>query len=337
MTIKPTLTTYLVCTCAVAFTLIWFLDLPFSRGQEALQSSASGPIVNANDVPGYETEGVDSPLLDPGGDAVSRIPPPISVAERKSLNDGDVDRAFYATTRELSRYLSETKADDLDLEFLVNSIDRSIESFELVASAYLLSTDAREQSVLLDAINDSNSALKIDLALELMHSSETQKRSAAYSWLNQNVYQTNSDVAQQALLDATYHESNNELLFQLISYLPLERFDYVTGVREQAVLRLNELAFHPDSEVSSGAVTKLAQSEKTQQTLNIVRLHLQDKSELRQSAALESLGHFEVVSRELMMSLDGMLNNADLSRENRAKAARILIRFENQRRPQTDI
>lgn len=242
--------------------------------------------------------------------------------------DADVNIESLA---DLTLHFDKTPISEINFDQVVKLVNFSDLSFDYIRKKYLSTEDPKKLSFLINVLNTTTNPARDNFAIEQTLSPELDRRRLAYHWLNnhQNQNSVNEDLVNDTLLNATYHESDNEALSQLVSFIALSSFDPSSTIRKRAILRLNELAFHPDDIVSSKAITKISKSEITQNTLNILQLNLQDSSENRQYAALKGLNNFEHLSDDILISLNTILHSSDLPQKHRALAARVIVAFEN--------
>lgn len=230
----------------------------------------------------------------------------------------------------LESHLEETAPDAVDFDSVVKLINESDSAFDYVVREYLATPNEDfKHRVLLNALNNTSNPARVNLAVELASSSHLQTRRTAYSWLSRSEGLA-SELVYQALVDASYYEQDSEALAQLVVSMPLNEFSRTSGIRERAILRLNDLAFHPDEIVSSKAIERISEAAINPNTVRILQQHLQDSSEHRQLAALNGLKNLGHPSDEVMSSLNAILHDPNLPQKNRATAARVLIDFENQ-------
>lgn len=226
----------------------------------------------------------------------------------------------------LRQYLNDIDMENYDLTLAIDYINSSDAAIRLVMSMFRTSSDPDKKSILMDIIASTENVEKIVFAQELLHSASVVERKAAYIWLADS---DESAGTNDSLINATYFEQDKNALTDLvhaISSIPEESNSY-----ESAITRLSELSYHENPEVASSAISAFSGIVQNEETLSMLKLHLNNPSQEVKRASLNGLFYLDAAANDegLRSRLEQLASSQSEAQDTRELAQELLLNMEN--------
>lgn len=239
-------------------------------------------------------------------------------------------------------FIDHLDGEKVDIDSVVDFASYSDEAFDYVRSEYLMVDESDRKQLMMKILSNCDHPGRVDLALELVSSTDLNNRKAAYQWLihSDSAGKENGVRVSRALLHAMEYEQDTQLLADIVGALHLPTLPgNSTGsvLREIASTRLNELTFHENEAVSAQAIVKAVQLNQDKSTLDMLLFHVENSSTQLQLAAIEGLKNLDYPSDNIMYSLDTLTQNPSVEQPVRMAAVELIVAYENYILPPEDM
>lgn len=232
------------------------------------------------------------------------------------------------------------KATDIDLmiDELIANTENLFESSTYKDLAYLIRKDEniavevrrkiinsnsyQEKYALVNLLAQDSSKENIDLAIDLIKSVGNESKQLGFELLRGMHIEDNQPTLTNALLDATYYESDPEFLTNVIFQLSENVLEPST--KAIAIDRVQSFLYNDDTILKARAIDGLSLLGDQQIISTIVKQHLSHVDEKVRTSAISASFKLNQLDRDIISSLTNIIKNPEESENIRNMASAVL-------------
>lgn len=208
-----------------------------------------------------------------------------------------------------------------DLSYLIRK-DKKVA--EQVRKRFLESKSYEEKHALMNLLSQDNSDETINMVIGMIQAADDESKRLGFELLGSMELKESHMGLNQALLDATYDESNPELLTDVIYRLAEKKLDDSTKII--AIERLQTLLANDNSLIKARAIEGLSQLGDQTIISTMIRQHLQDPDEAVRVSAISAAFKLSSIQmdQEITSALTNMASNPNEPESVRNMASAVL-------------
>lgn len=206
-----------------------------------------------------------------------------------------------------------------DLAYLI----RKDENIAIEVRRKLISTNSyQEKYALVNLLAQESSKENIDLAIDLIKSVGNESKQLGFELLRGMHIEDNQPTLTNALLDATYYESDPELLTNVIFQLSENVLEPST--KAIAIDRVQSFLYSDDTILKARAIDGLSLLGDQQIISTIVKQHLSHVDEKVRTSAISASFKLNQLDYDIISSLTNIIKNPEESENIRNMASAVL-------------
>jgi hypothetical protein len=206
------------------------------------------------------------------------------------------------TASELTQLLQTGQLADINQDQWAKQASQSAATLELLKTQFMQASSASHKQALLAILSGVNTAQRDSFAMQLTRARDPEDRAMAYQLLGSSSHGDPAAV-QQAILAASQQESDSRALIAAINSLAQQGSDLDAAGKAPSIARISQLTQHPDPAVARQAIGNLAALSQDEQTILLLRAHLQAPTPELQLAALRGLGRINTIDSDTRAQL----------------------------------
>lgn len=229
-----------------------------------------------------------------------------------------------------------------DIDLLINELiantENLFESYAYKDLAYLIRKDKsiavevrrklinsnsyQEKYALVNLLAQDSSEENIDLAIDLIKSLDNESKQLGFELLRGMHIEDNHPTLINALLDATYYESDPEFLTNVI--FQLSEKDLEPSTKAIAIDRVQSFLYSDDNILKARAIDGLSLLGDQQIISTIVKQHLSHVDEKIRTSAISASFKLNQLDTDIISSLTNIIKNPEESENIRNMASAVL-------------